>query len=676
MSVRKRRSSQALAQVEHETSWVHGPFMAMICLSVFFVDGPWAGFHGVLFGLAGLLMWLRPMATNLPRRVWVMVLGFLVLSSASFLPAGWFGIPEWRRQLSDLGVDTGSLVAIQSRQAFETLAMFALMLLVLLWLSGQRAASQTLRWCTLAFTFSVAVYAVISKFVQEADILAGALDGGHFGFFPNRNHSATYLAMGAICGLGSTLQAGRDRHRVTMVCALIATAVIFCAIFSWSISRGGVVLVALGMITWLILLGRRYLGRNGLWAIALILIGVIGSFVIVESSLKNRLSETMSKATAVVDFDIKTKAEEEKSELEALERLDFRVSVYRDALDMIGAAPLTGVGAGQFHDVFPQFRKRTIGGQDTHAHHPDNDWLWLAAELGVPATLVLLGLLLSAAIWVTLAVLEGRDRALRAACLVSALLVPLHGCFDVPGHRISILWTGALLFSLSIPAQVGQQALHRWPSRLMGGLLLIASAFLVHAQWLGGRPPAVVAAQSAIQKVQALYKEDLALQKVADAKGLPHQPAPDEDLLVQALQILDDVKAVAPLNREIYRHEAFLALHFHDKADRVETALGIDWMLNPHCVLSPLRQGETWSQMDAMRAKPFFAEALRRSKELEQLEPNHRWNRTKVREYIKHVTRHHSEPNPKMAENESPSPRREKRPNTVILSQGFPLGHP
>ncbi len=676
MSVRKRRSSQALAQTEYETSWVHGPFMAMICLSVFFVDGPWAGFHGVLFGLAGLLMLLRPMAMNLPRRVWMMALGFLVLSSASFLPAGWFGIPEWRRQLSDLGVETGGSVVIQSRQAFETLAFFALMLLVVLWLAGQRAASQTLRWCTLAFTFAVAVYAVISKVAQEADILAGALDGGNFGFFPNRNHSATFLAMGAICGLGTTLQAGRDKRRVTLVCALLATAVIFCAIFSWSISRGGVVLVSLGLIAWLILLGRRYLGRNGLWAIALILIAVIGSFVIVESSLKSRLSDTMNKATAVVDFDLKTKEEDAKSELEALEQLDFRVSVYRDAFDMIAAAPVTGVGAGQFHDVFPQFRNRTIGAQDTHAHHPDSDWLWLAAELGVPATLVLLVLLVPAVIWVVLAVLDGRDRALRAACLVAALLVPLHGCFDVPGHRISILWAAALMFSLSIPAHVGQQALHRWPSRLMGSLLLCASFYLVIAQWLGGPPPAKTAAQVAIQKAQVLYKQDLALQKAADAKGLPHQPAPDDDLLEQALKILDETKAVAPLNREILRQEAFLALHFNDKVDRVERALGVEWVLNPDCILSPLRQGETWSRMDAMRAKPYFAEALRRSKRLELQEPYHRWNSAKVRESIKHVTSHHSESKPKVADGERQSARADQRPSTVILSPGFPLGHP
>lgn len=642
-SHRRRRSGGArlergLAGSVDDSSWVHGSFLSLVCLSVFFVTGPWSGFHGLLLGLAGFLVLIRPQATPLPHSWWLLATGFIGLGFAAFLPVSWFGEPDWRRGLAELGVETGSLVVIQARQAAEMLALFALMVLTGLWLAGHRASGETLRRCALAFTIAVAVYAVVSRLAQVLPMLGGGgPDDQTFGFFPNRNHSATYLAMGAVCGIGSTLQFGRDKRFVMLGFALASTAVILWAIAAWSVSRAGVVLTASGLLGWISLLGRRYLGRHGLWGIALILLAAIGCFLLTHSEVKERLSDTVEKAGAVVAPAAIPQPDAVKSALDSPQHLDFRIPVYLDTVDMIARYPLTGIGAGQFHYVFPQYRNRTAVAQDADAYHPESDWLWLGAELGLPAALALLSLVVLATITALRGLRAGRDRALRSACLVAALLVPFHGCFDVPGHRISLAWGAALLFSLSLHPAGGRTLICRWPSRLIGLVLLLAAAFLIHSEWLGGHPPATTAAQAAVRQAQALYQQDLELQKAADAKGLAYQPAPEEDKLERALGILDAAKAAAPLDRNLLRHEAFVAIHFVETFGRIDQVFAIDRALDPKWVFGPLRQAETWAPVDPLRSIPLIEEALVRSRILQSLDPENLSNHSRVRLRIRQI---------------------------------------
>lgn len=625
---------RALARMEHTSARVHGLFLAMVCTSVFFVTGPWAGFHGLLLGMCGLLVLAFPPTAVLPRAWWLLAGGSVLAGCAAFLPAAWFGIPQWRHELDALGVETGGAVVIQARQALEMLVIQALALLSVLWLAGHRASPETLRRCVLAFTLAVAAYAVFSRLARDFPWMPNSDDDRHFGFFPNRNHSATYLAMGALCGFGTMLQSGRDRRFIALGCALAATGTILWAIAAWSISRAGIVLTASGLLVWLSLLGRRYLGRHGLWAVALMLLGTAGGFVLGDSKVKGRLADTVEQVGKAMDSSGMPQANAGKLPMDSLAQIDFRIPVFGDTLEMIGAFPWTGVGAGQFPYVFPQYRKRTITAQDADAYHPESDWLWLAAEWGLPAALAWLVLLVFAIMASISGILSGRDRALRAACLIAALIVPLHGCFDVPGHRISLAWAAALLFSLSLRPQCGVSGNRRRVSLLLAPPMLLASAWLVHGQWLASRPPATTAAAIAMARAAGLYREDLALRKTAEEKGLEHQPDPAEDKLEHALRILDAAKSAAPLNRDLRRHEAFFAFHFDDKSDRIDQALAIDLALDPTWVAGPLRQAQTWAAVDPSRCPPLFSEALKRAEAVERINPENQWNTRQVREVI------------------------------------------
>ncbi|MFZ9937568.1 MAG: O-antigen ligase family protein [Luteolibacter sp.] len=621
--------------------WV---FWTVLTLATYLVAVPWAGFHGVLFALIGLCMACFPPRHGLPRGWWLLATAFGIAALACFLPAGWFGLPAWRQNLQAIGVDTGSLVAIQARQAAEMLAVFGIMLWVGMWLAGHRADGIALRGLALAYTCGVACYAVASRMLQITDAAGQAV---HFGFFPNRNHSGTYLAMGAICGLGCVLQAMRDKRFHSLVLALAATATCLWAVAAWSISRGGVVLVATGGVLWLLLLGRRYLGRHGLWAVGLIALTAVGLFFIADTSVKERLAATMERVGAARQAETETTPVGSSDlaanpGLESLQDIDLRIPIHLDTLGLIRDFPWTGIGAGQFYYVFPQYRQRTIVAQGADAFHPEGDWLWLASETGLPAAAALLALVLWA-VWHSLrGIRGGRDRALRSACLVAALLVPIHGLFDVPGHRITLAWSAALLFALSlhVPGSSAKPAL-RWPARVAALLLLAAASVLIRAEWFRGNQPATTVVASATRQLNQLYAEDKKLQQAAEEKGIPYQPDPAEDKLEQALRIIDQTRPAVPLHRDLPRHEAFCASHFDDKTARIKRALAIDLALDPTSVDGPLRQAGSLQAGFPQLAAESIRQALARARAVDAIDPENRFNSAHTRERIRQLLRTH-----------------------------------
>ena len=629
----RSENGQALGSGNDGSNLVFGGFWVILFVTTFLVAGPWAGFHAVLLGCLGLLIWLRPSESPLPAVWWVLALVFVLAGTAAFLPARWFQVPEWRTRLESLGVATGPLVAIQWRQAAETLSLFAITVFAGLWLAGHRPTAAQIRLWALMFTLGVACYAVIARLAQDSPHLVSTFGGQHFGFFPNRNHSASYLSMGAICGLGCILQALRDKRFVVLAIALAATALCLWAIAAWSISRAGVVLAAIGCLLWVSLLGRRYLGRHGIWAIALIAITAAGLFLTANTEVRERLTLTVEKAGSVIGADPAMDPSGGKSALDSSQHLDFRIPTALDTLGMIREFPWTGIGAGQFNYIFPQYRRLTAVANESDSVHPESDWLWMAAETGVPATLALLALVVLACRKSLRDIRHGRDRALRAGCLVAAMLIPIHGIFDVPGHRITLAWSAVFLFTLSLhpPSAESSPSVPRaWPSRLLALCLFAASAFLMRAQWGGGPQPALTTASHALAEARHLYHEDQIRQKAAEAKGLSYQPDPASDPLQRALAILDHSKTSAPLDRRIFRYQAFLAFHYDDKHDLIDRVQSIAQALDPASVAGPLRQAEAWAKIDPERTAILWNEALRRARQIDRLQPTSCWSSEQI----------------------------------------------
>jgi len=298
---------------------------------VFAAGGAWEVRHGILFMGAGLLMLVFRPAARLPRAWWIMAGVFVLLGCGAFLPVAWFGVPEWRRQLGALGLDTGGLQVVQVRLAVEMLGVFVITLVVGMWMAGQRVPSRHLGRYVLLFALGVAAYAVISRL-----LLAGPEGRATYGLFPNRNHTATLLAMGSMCGLASFFQAIRDRKWGHLVGAVVTTGICFWAVLGWSESRAGLLLVALGAVAFFLCMGRRYLGKHSLRALVLLAALVVGGFLIADSALKARLVKTTEKARSgeLESKDASGSEWEERAGIDQLSEVDFRVPVWRDGLDL------------------------------------------------------------------------------------------------------------------------------------------------------------------------------------------------------------------------------------------------------------------------------------------------------------------------------------------------------
>jgi O-Antigen ligase len=107
-----------------------------------------------------------------------------------------------------------------------------------------------------------------------------------------------------------------------------------------------------------------------------------------------------------------------------------RLALWRDVGRLIGSHPVTGVGLGCFEFAFTRFQTTELTLIIDHAH---NDYLELAAELGIPAAAVFFGLIFAVLARSTRASLRSpsyRDRAIGFGAIAGASALLLHGVVD------------------------------------------------------------------------------------------------------------------------------------------------------------------------------------------------------------------------------------------------------
>ena len=571
--------------------WKQWLIWLFLFVGVFLGPAGWTAQYAIFFGLKGLL----GIACGVPRvsrSLGWLAAAFVLCLFTAFLPASLFSIPQWRKELAGLGISSGSQV-IQREMALEMTLAFALTLVTGLWLAGRRFGDGASKRMALAFTIGVAIYALLSWLLR--DQLTQMRGKDHFGFFPNRNHSATYLVMGCVCGMGCFVQAIREKRVGVAIATAVALVIILVGLIFWSESRAGIVLLIAGMVAFAALAGRHMLGSHTGKALALVALLAVGLFAVGSSDVKERLASSIIRSSS-----------------DDSSNADFRIPTWLDTLTMIQDAPLSGVGAGQFRFVFPQYRVRTSAEQFADSYHPESDWLWIAAESGIPAAAALL-LLVGIAAAVSIRKLnEGRGRTVRAACLVAALIIPLHGFFDVPGHRAILAWTGCWLFALSLPPwdRESSSSSHwfRWlPWKLLGLASLAAGISLGAVTWFGAKPPAIVAADHALRDADLLVRKDNQLRADAHARGdSAYDPLESVDPLEDAYQLLDRTTSRAPIDRRLYRNWGMLGLQFEGRDNDIDRSFVIERKLAPDRIDIPVKQGALWAPIDPERAKKLW----------------------------------------------------------------------
>ena len=588
--------------------------LLLVLLAVTFPEMAPQALLGILWSVAGLLLVGLPPEVRLPRAWPWLAVGFVGFSLLGFLPREWFHVAPWRLDLEALGLATGPAVFVQPRLAAESVAGFAVTAVVVLFLLGHRVGTRVQHRLMLGFVLGVGVWTVAALCWRKA--------GGVFGFFPNRNHSATLLAMATFAGIGCFAQAIRLKDPWKIALAVVPTCLFLGVLFTVSESRAGVVLVVAGFVAWILLTGVRQLRGHAGKAVALILLGLGGLFLIVDSKVKTRLDQTVEQFEVAPPAAGKPKiAFDEGPAVQPDPNMDGRIAIYHDTWSMIRHENWSGVGPGQFAQVFPQYRALTNASNDARCVHPESDWLMMLAETGWPAVLCLV--LAVTMVWFTALnqAWRGRARLLRMGGLVAALLLCLHGVFDVPGHRIGLAWAAALLVAMSLrplPARgsdlaVGPSRACRLVWRCLGLGLMLAGGGLLVAQWTDSPVLPSVQGLRHMQAAKALYDADQAAYDRATAAGRDYQPPPGQDPLEAALAHVDQALRIAPLDPHGHYIRGALALHFDDKPGVASQAFAIQRRLAPGKVNIPLEQARAWMTQDPQQTVALWQEALQRA---------------------------------------------------------------
>jgi hypothetical protein len=582
----------------------------------------------------GLLMVFSSRVVRLSRPSLLLGCGMVLLSLGAFLPADLIGRPGWREGLEALGVETGKLNVIQWRMALEYHAVYFLLAFAALWILGLRFSARATSQLALAFVIGVALYAIVAK-ISENQLALNRGGREAFGFFPNRNHNSNFLTLGFVCGLGAFFQAIRSKHFVRMAILLISNGVILWAVFSWNMSRSGIVLCLLGPCLWSISLGWRYFGKNELKAFALIILLGVGVFVLNQFTVKERLSGTVDKIEGT--FGDENAADDEEQAV-SLDEVDFRIPIARDTFQLIGSFPLTGVGSGQFRWVFPQYRDLTVTAHTSVAAHPESSWYWLAAEWGLPAALCLLALvvLIYVSGYRNIRKRGNRDRALRFGCLVASAIVPLHSLFDVPAHRPSLLLASLVLFVISQNHQDAPELAPKKWSRALGvvvGLCLMTTGVLfLGASSFGWRRPVIVQSAEDLTQGAELYKK-------IEEEFNPLNPLQSLHMRKEVVGVAGQITRNVPLDGRLYRLRALASLPLIDRNDETARDFAIDRALIPFSISIPkIHAAASLPYLDEEVAKGWQA-ALENAGRVDEIKGETSSERVRVINSIRSVVR-------------------------------------
>ncbi|HXU81704.1 MAG TPA: O-antigen ligase family protein [Polyangia bacterium] len=278
-------------------------------------------------------------------------------------------------------------------------AMAYLALLIVVGVTARRASRARPLVLALAFVGGVVAVVHIVQRVSGATEILGLyhvqhLPGsGFFGTFVNANQAASLLALSGLVAAGLALQSEGPLRVAATTSFLLSVAVVVTGG-----SRAGIAGLVAGLFTLAALaLSRRY-GRVRGVLLALALTSALAAGTLWSSEgMRARIAATA--------------ADHHK---------DLKIRGWIDSLRVVRAFPFVGVGRGAFEAPTSAYRTDSDG---VRLAFPENIFLQLGAELGLPFTLGLLILLALDAARVARVIPRADAATQGAACGVLAVMV-------------------------------------------------------------------------------------------------------------------------------------------------------------------------------------------------------------------------------------------------------------
>lgn len=514
---------------------------------------------GTALILPGIALLIKPPTSGLGKLGDIGVLGLLACLLLAFLPQFYWPTADWRVDAVEaFGIQLPAVLSIQPRISFEAWIMavagFAWLYAALQWRVNLPGRRRLFFWLSilLAATAGIVVWGNL-----VGARYPGAESATAFSFFPNRNQTANFLALGGVATFAYAMEGIRTRALKPLI-GVPATALCLAGLVL-GVSRAGVALYFIGVGLWFLLSLRAH-SMPRFFKIGFPVIVVALSLVVSSNQ------QTVQRIISFVSSD---------SEM----RDDFRLKIYEDASKMVMDAPLTGFGLGNFPAIFPQYREASANHQ--RVVHPESDFFWIATEGGLIAV-GFLGLILFAYARLCRGFSQGMSASFRVLALAAVLIFLIHGLVDVPGHRPGTAYFAILFAALALPnRELPVTSLPPVFWRALGcGLLFVGLAWSLTGAF---RLPW----HSSLRMSQ--FEEAIRTHvDVADFK--------------QARALVDDWIALRPLDWRAYFQRAQLTLA--DSGSRSEAAADFRRarFVEPIIGVVSFEEGKVWLPYDAARA--------------------------------------------------------------------------
>jgi O-antigen ligase len=401
---------------------------------------PWAWSLMSLCASLLLAAWTVVVATGRRTIVWrkalaipaVMMALVILWIIVTLIPGVGPVNPVWQLASEQMGQPLRQQTALSVDAALVAL-MRLLAYISVFWLSLQFCRNRDRAEALLAWVswsgLAIAVYGLVNYFAGNHYLLwfeRWASLGDVTGTFVNRNHYATFAGFGLICAAGIGVMAYRSAWRLSDRSQAALARSIECMVGRPLVYF--IVMIVIGM-AWL-----QTHSRMGLAAVALGIV-VMLLLMMAVGLIRRRLAPIfILLLTGFFLFQVSGGATVERIEARASEE---RVPLFDVVTEQIMSAPYTGSGYGSFAQAFVTYRDARLSTASffSAAH---NTYLELAAELGLPAAI----LMIFAVAWCAILCLIGSfrrraDRLYPIIAVAVTVVVAAHALLD---------------FSIQIPA--------------------------------------------------------------------------------------------------------------------------------------------------------------------------------------------------------------------------------
>lgn len=444
----------------------------------------------------------------------------------------------WTKNFAAVGLALPTTLSVQPAVTLQACVLVWAGLLAAIWTLGQSFPHDFLKKFLRRLVVVLGLLCAVATVCLAAGLKNPAFpDSQFFSYFANRNQSATLYALTALIAGGLVMiEKRRSRKAVAAAALLFALGAL-----ALGPSRGGWVAVAAGSVA--LLWGRPRAATAGIGlatlAALVVLVGIPGW------------------------------------EARPADLMEIRPTLFANAWTMIVQNPW-GVGAGNFAYIFPQVLSAPLS--DRVVLHPENDLLWMLAELGWVG--VLLPVALFSLRW------EHHRRARIVAALITALA--LTSFFDVPLHRLGLV----VLMCACVGPVLRQPTGVRAPGQRVW--TAAAVALLVFALLL----PSPRRAKA--QFDEAVSQKDAATTHAFGQKLL----------------------SLTPYDAYVYQQLGHAQLRWHNNPAAAESYFKKSFTLQPRLATFPYEAGLSWQPTDPKKALAAWREALRRTQDTGSGAPN------------------------------------------------------